>query len=87
LEKGQAFPKKEKKAVSGFFIIKQGCKNNRDVWDVMEHNNRSPSEGLHVASFESREMAENYIKNYFDKDDLARDSYYKELERMQKHDT
>ena len=73
--------------MSGFFIIKQNRRKDRDMWDVMEHNNRSPSEGLHVASFESREMAENYVKNYFDKDSQTRDSYYKDLERMQKHDT
>ena len=73
--------------MSGFFIVRENNRNNRKVWDVMEHNNRSPSEGLHVASFESREMAENYIKNYFDKDDRTRDNYYQQLERMQKHDT
>ena len=61
-------------------------RNDRDVWDVMEHNNRSPAQGLHVASFESKQMAENYVNNYFDKDSQTRENYYKQLEKMQKHD-
>lgn len=72
--------------MSRFFIIKQSNRKDKLTWDVMEHNNRSPSEGLHVASFESKEMAENYVRNYFDKDSEIRENYYKELERTQKHD-
>jgi len=61
--------------MSAFFIIKENMRNQKKVWDVMEHNNRSPSEGLHVASFNSKEMAENYVKTYFNKDDVTRENY------------
>jgi|GEM_PF-4776838 len=68
--------------MSGFFIIKQGKRNGKPSWDVMEHNNRSPAEGLHVATFENKEMAENYVRTYFDKDDVTRSSYYDQLDKQ-----
>lgn len=70
--------------MSGFFIIRENKKDNQKVWEVMEHNNRSPAEGLHVASFQSKEMAENYVKNYFDKDDRTRLDYYDQLDKLSK---
>ncbi|NBW20344.1 MAG: hypothetical protein EBR82_71490 [Caulobacteraceae bacterium] len=68
--------------MSAFFIIKENMRNQQKVWDVMEHNNRSPSEGLHVASFNSKEMAENYVKTYFNKDDVTRENYYQNLQKQ-----
>lgn len=68
--------------MSGFFIIRENKRQGKPMWDVMEHNNRSPAEGLHVASFESRDMAENYVKNYFDKDDATRTGYYDQLDKQ-----
>ena len=68
--------------MSAFFIIKENRRKDKTVWNVMEHNNRSPAEGLQVASFESREMAENYVKNHFNKDDHARENYYHNLQKQ-----
>ena len=62
--------------MSGFFIIRQKEKG----YEVVEHNNRSGPEGITIASFNTQQMAEEYIKNYTDKDQLNHDHYYQNLQ-------
>jgi hypothetical protein len=62
--------------MSGFFIIRQRGKS----YEVVEHNNRSGPEGISIASFSTQKMAEEYMKNYTDKDQLNHDHYYQNLQ-------
>ena len=69
--------------MSGFFIIRS--KNSK--YEVVEHNNRSGAEGITIASFNTQQMAEEYIKNYTDKDQQNHDNYYQNLKTQKQEES